>query len=80
MMETVKADLATAIGNAVDAYNAAMGYTAGQDEFVVKANFSVDVDKSGGFKVTYTGDNADKVNFSFGEKQRMVLKVQQQNC
>ncbi len=67
-METVKADLATAIGNAVDAYNAAMGYTAGQDEFVVKANFSVDVDKSGGFKVTYTGDNADKVNFSFGEK------------
>jgi len=69
-METVKADLATAIGNAVDAYNAAMGYTAGQDEFVVKANFSVDVDKSGGFKVTYTGDNADKVNFSFGEKNR----------
>jgi len=67
-METVKADLATAIGDAVDAYNAAMGYTTGQDEFVVKANFSVDVDKSGGFKVTYTGDNADKVNFSFGEK------------
>ena len=67
-METVKADLATAIGDAVDAYNAAMGYATGQDEFVVKANFCVDVDKSGGFKVTYTGDNADKVNFSFGEK------------
>ena len=67
-METVKADLETAIQTAVGAYNTAMGYTNAHEEFVDSTKFSVEVDKSGGFKVTYTGDNADKVNFSFGEK------------
>ncbi len=67
-METVKADLETAIQTAVGAYNTAMGYTNAHEEFVNSTKFSVEVDKSGGFKVTYTGDNADKVNFSFGEK------------
>ena len=67
-MKTVKADLETAIQTAVGAYNTAMGYTNAHEEFVESTKFSVEVDKSGGFKVTYTGDNADKVNFSFGEK------------
>jgi len=67
-MENVKADLETAIQTAVGAYNTAMGYTNAHEEFVDSTKFSVEVDKSGGFKVTYTGDNADKVNFSFGEK------------
>ena len=44
-METVKADLETAIQTAVGAYNTAMGYTNAHEEFVNSTKFSVEVDK-----------------------------------
>ncbi len=58
----------TDIQTAVAKYNAAMGYANTDKEYLTPANFTVEADKNGGLKVTYTGDDAEKVTFSFGEK------------
>ncbi|WP_206457969.1 flagellin N-terminal helical domain-containing protein [Anaerovorax sp. IOR16] len=63
---TVAASLQTAIQNTVDAYNTAMG-TGGTEEALTKTDFTVSVDKNGGFNVKYEGD-VEGVTFSFGEK------------
>ncbi len=66
-MKTAAGLLEAAIQGAVAKYNAAMVDT-GLTEEVKATDFSVEVDKSGGFKVTYSGKNAEDVTFSFGEK------------
>ena len=68
-LKNVATELQKLIQNAVDNYNAITGMnTTGNDEELDSSKFLVEADKSGGFKVTYTGDNAKDVTFSFGEK------------
>ena len=66
-LDTVATQLQKDIQTAVNAYNTAMA-ASGKKEEVIKGSFTVEADKSGGFKVTYDGDNAKDVTFSFGEK------------
>jgi len=68
-LKNVATELQKLIQNAVHNYNAITGMnTTGNDEELDSSKFLVEADKSGGFKVTYTGDNAKDVTFSFGEK------------
>ncbi len=68
-LQEVAAAVQTAIQTTVTNYQAATGMNvSGKLEDVDPANFIVEADKSGGLKVTYTGDNAKDITFSFGEK------------
>ena len=68
-LQEVAAAVQTAIQTTVTHYQAATGMNvSGKLEDVDPANFIVEADKSGGLKVTYTGDNAKDITFSFGEK------------
>ena len=58
--------LQTAVQNAVDAYNTAMGYTNADAEFLTKADFTVEANKDGSLSVKY-GGSVENVDFSFGE-------------
>ena len=64
-MKDAATTLQTAVQNAVDAYNTAMG-TTGTKEELTKTDFTVEANKDGSFSVKYTGSNKD-VSFSFGE-------------
>jgi len=69
LMSTVAATLQGLVQGAVSTYNKNLGLQAGvKDEQsgltgLTKADFKVEADSSGGFKVTYTGDQ--KVSFKF---------------
>ena len=68
-LQEVATEVQTAIQAAVANYNANTGMnTTGKLEEVDATKFLVEADKSGGLKVTYTGDNAKDITFSFGEK------------
>ncbi len=68
-LQEVATEVQTAIQAAVANYNANTGMnTTGKLEEVNATKFLVEADKSGGLKVTYTGDNAKDITFSFGEK------------
>ena len=58
--------LQTSVQAAVDAYNAAMGYTAANTEFLKNTDFTVEANKDGSLSVKYNGSNKN-VDFSFGE-------------
>ena len=64
-LATVASAVETSIQDAIDAYNAAKGYTAGDENFLTKADFTVEADPSGGLKVVYGGKK--DVEFSFSE-------------
>jgi len=64
-LATVATAVETSIQDAIDAYNAAKGYTAGDENFLTKADFTVEADPSGGLKVVYGGKK--DVEFSFSE-------------
>ena len=68
-LQEVATEVQTAIQAAVANYNANTGMnTTGKLEEVDATKFLVEADKSGGLKVTYTGNNAKDITFSFGEK------------
>ncbi len=72
-LQEVAAAVQTAIQQTVQNYNATTGMntndgTNDTSEKVDHTKFLVEADKSGGLKVTYTGDNAKDITFSFGEK------------
>ncbi len=68
-LQEVARAVQAAIQTTVTNYQAATGMNvSGKLEDVNPANFIVEADKSGGLKVTYTGDNAKDITFSFGEK------------
>ena len=63
-LQEVAAAVQTAIQTTVTHYQAATGMNvSGKLEDVDPANFIVEADKSGGLKVTYTGDNAKDITF-----------------
>ena len=64
-LATVAGKVETSIQDAIDAYNAAKGYVAGDENFLTKADFTVEADPSGGLKVVYGGKK--DVEFSFSE-------------
>ena len=64
-LDSAATTVQTAVQNAVDAYNDAMG-TTGTNEALTKADFTVTANKDGSLSVDYTGTNKD-VKFSFGE-------------
>ena len=68
-LQEVATEVQAAIQAAVANYNANTGMnTTNKLEEVAATKFLVEADKSGGLKVTYTGDNAKDITFSFGEK------------
>ena len=58
--------LQTAVRAAVTAYNTAMGYTNGDEEFLTDTDFKVEANKDGSLSVKYDG-KVKNVDFSFGE-------------
>ncbi len=66
-LDAVATQIQTDIRTAVANYNTAMADT-GTKEFIDSTKFIVEADKNGGLKVSYTGDNAEEVTFTFGEK------------
>lgn len=64
-LDAVATQIQTDIRTAIDAYNTAKGYAAGDANFLTDTDFTVSTDKSGGLKVVYGGDK--EVQFSFGE-------------
>ncbi len=66
-LSAVATQVQTSVQNAIDAYNTAMGYTAGDDKFLTKADFTVEADPSGGLKVVYNGKKDVEFSFSASE-------------
>ena len=63
-MKAAAATIQTAVQDAVDAYNTAMG-TTGTTEALTKTDFTVTANKDGSFNIEYAGNK--EVSFSFGE-------------
>ena len=64
-LATVAGKVQTSIQDAIDAYNTAKGYNAGDENYLTKTDFTVEADPSGGLKVVYGGKK--DVEFSFSE-------------
>ena len=64
-LDSVGTKVQDGIQAAVTAYNTANGYTSGDKGYLTKEDFTVEVDRSGGLKVSYNGDK--EVTFSFSE-------------